>query len=229
MIAEEVGIGRETAHLIVTQDLGKRKLCYRLVPHTLTPEQMQLRLDACGDLIDMADRDSNFLKTIVTGDGTWCLRYDPEGKRHSIEWRSPGSQKSKKARRHHIKCLHVRGNTETSAATDQVDTPLVRQARRLDSIPRQCPATHCLSDAEFPGQEGSCAPESPALLPRLFLVPKLKSALKGQKFSHISDIQRNVTTQLKAIPKDGYDRSFQDLYSRSQKCITIDGDYFEGQ
>ncbi|GBM02741.1 hypothetical protein AVEN_40812-1 [Araneus ventricosus] len=56
MIAEEVGIGRETAHLKVTQDLGKRKLCYGLVPHTLTPKQMQLRLDTCGDLIDMADR-----------------------------------------------------------------------------------------------------------------------------------------------------------------------------
>ncbi|GBL78555.1 hypothetical protein AVEN_65157-1 [Araneus ventricosus] len=32
MIAEEVGIGCEMAHLIVTQDLGKCKLCYRLVP-----------------------------------------------------------------------------------------------------------------------------------------------------------------------------------------------------
>ncbi|GBM02739.1 hypothetical protein AVEN_40811-1 [Araneus ventricosus] len=62
-----------------------------------------------------------------------------------------------------------------------------------------------------------------------FLFPKLKSALKGQCFSHISDIQPNVTTQLKAIPKDGYARSFQDLFSRSQKYITIDGDYFEGQ
>ncbi|GBM75158.1 Putative uncharacterized protein FLJ37770 [Araneus ventricosus] len=34
MISEEVIIGRETAHLKVTQDLGKRKLCYRLMSHT---------------------------------------------------------------------------------------------------------------------------------------------------------------------------------------------------
>ncbi|GBN73266.1 hypothetical protein AVEN_267202-1 [Araneus ventricosus] len=59
---------------------------------------MQLRLDACGDLIDMADQNPNFPKTIVTGDKTWCLRNDPEGKRHSIEWQGPGSPKSKKVR-----------------------------------------------------------------------------------------------------------------------------------
>ncbi|GBO32946.1 hypothetical protein AVEN_70508-1 [Araneus ventricosus] len=65
-------------------------------------------------------------------------------------------------------------------------------------------------------------PYSPNLSPPdFFLFPKLKSDLKGQRFSHISDIQRNVTTQLKDIPKDGYARSFQDLYSRSQKCITV--------
>ncbi|GBM75157.1 hypothetical protein AVEN_110757-1 [Araneus ventricosus] len=104
---------------------------------------------------------------------------------------------------------------------DQAGTPPVRQARRLDSAPRPCPATHCLSGAEVPGQEGSCVSELPTLLPRL-----QKSVLKGQK---ISDIERNVTTQLKDIPKDGYARYFQDLYSRSQKCITIDEDYFEGQ
>ncbi|GBL78224.1 hypothetical protein AVEN_42783-1 [Araneus ventricosus] len=96
MIAEEVGIGSEAAHLLVTQDLGEGKFRYQLVPHTLTPEQMQLQFDACGDLINMADRDPNFLKTIVTGDETWCLRYDPKGKHHSMEWWGPGSPKSKK-------------------------------------------------------------------------------------------------------------------------------------
>ena len=98
MIADEVGIDREIAHLIVTQDLGKHKLCSRLVPHSLTPEQMQLRLDACADLIAMAERDPNFLKTIVTGDESWCLKYDPEGKRQSMEWWGVGSPKRKKVR-----------------------------------------------------------------------------------------------------------------------------------
>ncbi|GBN25257.1 Mariner Mos1 transposase [Araneus ventricosus] len=73
-------------------------------------------------------------------------------------------------------------------------------------------------------------PYSPDLSPTdFFLFPKLKSALKGQRFLYISDIQHNVTTQLKAIPKDCYTKSFQDLHSRSQKYITIDGNYFEEQ
>lgn len=107
MIEEEVGINHETAHLIVTQDLGKRKLCSRLVPHNLTPEQLQLRLDACADFIDMVDQDPNFLKTIVTGNESCCLKYDPEGKHQSMEWRGPGSLKKKKMRseKSHIKAM----------------------------------------------------------------------------------------------------------------------------
>ncbi|GBM88680.1 hypothetical protein AVEN_68640-1 [Araneus ventricosus] len=163
MMEEEVGIGCETAHLIVTQDLGMRKLSYRLVPHSLTPEQMQLRLDACEDLIDMADRDPNFLQTIVTGDETWCLRYDPEGKRHSMEWRGRGSPKRKKSRsdKSRIKTVLVvffdsEGLVHTEILPE--DTKLnastymeifkcllqrikwLRQARRLDAAPKRCPA-----------------------------------------------------------------------------------------
>ncbi|GFV25119.1 uncharacterized protein TNCV_591851 [Trichonephila clavipes] len=63
----------------------------------------------------------------------------------------------------------------------------------------------------------------------VFLFPRLKSALKGKKFTDITDIQSNVTAELKAIPKDLFYRSFQDLYTRSQQCIAIHGDYFEGQ
>ncbi|GFU95444.1 uncharacterized protein TNCV_4787791 [Trichonephila clavipes] len=64
-----------------------------------------------------------------------------------------------------------------------------------------------------------------------YLFPRLKSALKGKRITDITDIQSNVTAELKAIPKELFHRSFQDLYiyTRSQQCITIHGDYFEGQ
>ncbi|GFX81450.1 uncharacterized protein TNCV_143001 [Trichonephila clavipes] len=68
MITEELGIGTESVLLILTENLGKRKLCRRLVPPRLTPEQMEMRIGACGDLIAMADGDRNFLKNIVTDD-----------------------------------------------------------------------------------------------------------------------------------------------------------------
>jgi len=44
MIADCLNIGEETVHRIVTQDLGKRKICTRFVPHALTTEQKQERV-----------------------------------------------------------------------------------------------------------------------------------------------------------------------------------------
>jgi histone-lysine N-methyltransferase SETMAR len=45
-------------------------------------------------------------------------------------------------------------------------------------------------------------PYSPDLATWEFLLfPKLKTALKGQRFAHFSDIQRNVKTLLRGIPK----------------------------
>lgn len=57
MIAEKLGIGTESTRLILTKDLRKRKLCCRLAPHCLTPEQREMKLGTCGDLIEMADGD----------------------------------------------------------------------------------------------------------------------------------------------------------------------------
>ena len=39
LIAEELGISKDTAHTIVRDDLGKRKICFRFMPHKLTDEQ----------------------------------------------------------------------------------------------------------------------------------------------------------------------------------------------
>ncbi|GFV80294.1 protein GVQW3 [Trichonephila clavipes] len=80
MIAEELGIDTESVRLILTEDLGKRKLCCRLVSHRLMPEQMEMRLDAYGNLSDMADGDRNFLNNIVAGDESWCLKYEANDK-----------------------------------------------------------------------------------------------------------------------------------------------------
>ncbi|GFT96825.1 histone-lysine N-methyltransferase SETMAR [Nephila pilipes] len=83
---------------IMTEDLKKKKLCARFVPHTLTTEQKEHRIASSEDLIAAADEDPNFLKTIVTGDESWCLEYDPETKRQSSEWTSPGKGRPMKDR-----------------------------------------------------------------------------------------------------------------------------------
>ena len=74
------------------EDLGKRKVASRFVPHALSDDQRQY----AKDIIKTAHRNKNILNSIVAEDETWCFRYDPTTKRKSAEWKSPASPKSKK-------------------------------------------------------------------------------------------------------------------------------------
>ncbi|GFY08704.1 histone-lysine N-methyltransferase SETMAR [Trichonephila clavipes] len=65
--------------------------------------------------------------------------------------------------------------------------------------------------------------------PDFFMFSRFKLALKGKRFDDISDIQRNVTRLLNSTSKEDFLQSFQDMYSRSQQCIVMGCDYFEGQ
>jgi histone-lysine N-methyltransferase SETMAR len=85
MTAESLNIPKTVVLLILKEDLGKRKLCVRFVPHCLTPEQREDRVTSRKDIIARADVDNNFFNKIITGDETWCFAYDPETKRQSSE------------------------------------------------------------------------------------------------------------------------------------------------
>ena len=97
LIAEELGISKDTAHTIMRDDLGKRKICCRFVPHKLTDEQKPKRMESSGDFISLFDQDPLLLEIIVTGDETWCYQFDPESKRQSMTWCSPTSPRPKKS------------------------------------------------------------------------------------------------------------------------------------
>ncbi|KZC08663.1 Histone-lysine N-methyltransferase SETMAR [Dufourea novaeangliae] len=73
-------------------------------------------------------------------------------------------------------------------------------------------------------------PYSPDMTPAdFFLFPRLKGVLKGLHFADVPDIQKRVTSLLRAIPQEAFAECFQQLYNRCQKCIVTNGDYFEGQ
>jgi hypothetical protein len=70
---------------------------------------------------------------------------------------------------------------------------------------------------------------SPKLAPcDIWLFPKLKSALKGQRFADIPDIQRNVTTLLRGVPENDFQDCFRQWHHRLTKCIASDDEHFEG-
>ena len=60
LIAEELGISKDTVHTIICDDLGKQKICFRFVPHKLMDEQKAKRMETSGDFISMCDEDPLF-------------------------------------------------------------------------------------------------------------------------------------------------------------------------
>jgi hypothetical protein len=82
---------------------------------------------------------------------------------------------------------------------------------------------HCEAVSCF--QVDLCDPASPLLArfgnDRIFVFPKVKLALKGERFSDISDIQRGVTEQLKGVSLLAFQSTFEDLYKRSQRCVEL--------
>ena len=96
MMADEFGVNRETIHQILVEELDKRKVASRFVPHALSHDQRHERVQYAKDIIKTPRRNKNFLNSIVAQDETWCFRYDTTTKHQSAEWKSPASPEGKK-------------------------------------------------------------------------------------------------------------------------------------
>jgi len=60
------------------------------------------------------------------------------------------------------------------------------------------------------------------------LFPKLKNALKGQRFADLSDIWHNVKMLLRSIPENDFQDCFWQRHHCLTKCMASQGEYFEG-
>jgi hypothetical protein len=57
----------------------------KFVPKLLSQEHQQRRLEVARDMLECANGDPEFLKTVITGDKTWVYGYDPEMKVRSLQ------------------------------------------------------------------------------------------------------------------------------------------------
>ena len=72
-------------------------------------------------------------------------------------------------------------------------------------------------------------PYSPDLSPcDFFLFPRLKKMLAGRRYNSKSALGSAVHQCLNSIPVKDYQAAFTDWISRLQKCVSVNGDYFEG-
>jgi len=65
LIADTMGIPKTVVLRILREDLKKRKLHSRFVPHEPTREQMDERVAAWQDLSNMTNGDKNFLEKVI--------------------------------------------------------------------------------------------------------------------------------------------------------------------
>jgi hypothetical protein len=69
-----------------------------------------------------------------------------------------------------------------------------------------------------------CPPYFPDLAPNdLWLLPEIKSALKGRRFQDIENIQKNVKMVLETIPQEEFKKCFQYWQHCWAKCIAVQG------
>jgi hypothetical protein len=67
------------------------------VPKLLLQEQQQLCREDARDMLECANKDPEFLKTVITGDEMWLYRYDSETKVQWSQWKHSSSPRPKKA------------------------------------------------------------------------------------------------------------------------------------
>ena len=86
-ISESLSINSSAVFMILKQRLGLRKICARWVPHLFSQAEKNRRVKIASELLQIYDGcDDKRLCEIVTGDETWILFFEPEGKENNKVW-----------------------------------------------------------------------------------------------------------------------------------------------
>ena len=98
MIADDLSMNSERVWRIITEDLGMRKVCAKMVPRLLNDGQKENRVQVCQDILKQLEITPDLLSRVVTGDESWIFECNPLTKQQSLEWKSASSPRPKKAR-----------------------------------------------------------------------------------------------------------------------------------
>jgi hypothetical protein len=86
-IAETLKISKERVGHIVHEYFDMQKLCAKWLPHLLTIDQNQQRVDDSEQCLAIFNRNKDeFFRRYITMDETCLLHYTLESNRQSVEW-----------------------------------------------------------------------------------------------------------------------------------------------
>ena len=68
MIADELGMNIERIWRIITEYLGMRKICAKMVPRLLNEGQKERRMQVCQNILEQLETELNLRKRVITDD-----------------------------------------------------------------------------------------------------------------------------------------------------------------
>ncbi|VVC30983.1 Hypothetical protein CINCED_3A013073 [Cinara cedri] len=68
MIAEVLNANKETVRKILHNELNMKKVCAKLVPKYLTPDQKLVRQQICSDILERLEEEPELIENIITCD-----------------------------------------------------------------------------------------------------------------------------------------------------------------
>lgn len=241
-IAEIANIDKETVRQILHDNLDMKKVCAKVVPKLLTPEQKEIRMSICADVLENIENDPNFLENVITCDETWIFQNDLESERKSMKFKAMMIVFFDIRGIIHIDWV-PEGLTVNQAYYLDVLKLLQEQVRRKRQelwkndtwILHQdnTPTHNALSIKQFLAKKKipllEYPPYSPDLAPcDFFLFPKIKSALKGTRFESVDTMKEKATELMNTLSEKDLHQCFHQWKIRMELCRDRGGEYIEG-
>ena len=206
--------------------------------------------------VELVNSDLQVLDALVSCDESWIDCYDPETKRQSSQWKHAGSPRPKKARQSKsteklmmilffdsMGIIYIHWVPTGITVNKEYYTEVLREFRKRFRRKRpeifesgqwhfhqnNAPVHNSILITDNLTQMGIKTvphpPYSPDLAPCDFwLFPKLQENLRANRYSTIEDMKEAVTRVLNTLTQE----DFQKFLERYNKCIDVEGEYFEG-
>jgi histone-lysine N-methyltransferase SETMAR len=210
------------------------------------------------DCLKQLENDSKLLERVVTKDKNLFFQYDPETKRKSQQWLSPGSARPKIARMSKSKvktmmiCFFDSNGLEHKEFLSPGQTinqqfyieVLERLRKRIVRVRPDIantwilhhdntPCHRAFSVTQFSTSKNITVlpqpPYSPDMSPYdFFLFSRIKQVIKKTHFDSVKDIQTSVTRVLQELTVNDFQKSYENWKKHWTQCIAAQREYFEG-
>lgn len=253
-LASELNVSHMTIHRHLT-NMGKVIKLGKWVPHHLSQNNLQQRIEACTALLSRHNQEP-FLNRIVTGDEKWVL-YNNIKRRH--QWLSPEDRPAQHPRDglHPLKVLlcvwwdaegiihfellphnqtitaevYCQQLCRLKSALEQKRPGLVNRRGVLfhqDNARPHTARTTCTQLQEFGWEKMVHPPYSPDLAPSDFhLFRSLQNFLDGKNFRSRDDVQEALGVFFSSKPNNFFSDGIKKLPERWAEVLSNEGNYID--